>query len=169
MVTRKLIRITSPEAGALMAAKETSAAEDSTAVNKQPTTLLTNDNSNEKNGGEKKRPLPSKDMISGKAIKKRQRTDKFVIDLTDVPPQLPIPKTKGRIKDGGSKYAGIHFNKAENKWQAQIYIGGKQRHIGYYENEEEAAVDYSTALFKYKGQDRSARQSERTKIVCTCC
>jgi hypothetical protein len=156
MVTRKLIRVTSPEAAAL-AAKETSlsssaAAEDAATVNKQPPTLLTNDNSNETGGG-KKRALPSEDLISGGDSKKRQRGDKFLIDLRDVPPQPPIPKSKGRIKEGSSKYTGITFRKAVNKWKAEIRMEGMKRNIGYYESEEEAAIDYARAAFKYKGQD----------------
>jgi len=39
-----------------------------------------------------------------------------------------------------------------NKWQAQIEIEGKTRHIGVYENEEEAAIDFARAVLKYKGQ-----------------
>eukprot|EP00984_Skeletonema_dohrnii_P030819 scaffold22636_cov63-Skeletonema_dohrnii-CCMP3373.AAC.1 len=52
----------------------------------------------------------------------------FIIDLRDVPPQPPIPK-RGRIKDGASKYTGVSFNKAMNKWQAKIFIDGKARFI----------------------------------------
>ena len=73
------------------------------------------------------------------------------IDLADVPPQLPIPKSDGHVKEGASKYAGISFHKTNNKWQAKINIDGKTRHIGYYENEDDAAVDYARAVFKYKG------------------
>ncbi len=90
---------------------------------------------------------------SDKEIKRRQ-VDRFVgvIDLSDVPPQPPIPKSNGRQKEGASKYAGACFDKASNKWKAEIWIDGKNRHIGYYENEEEAAVDYARAKFKYKGE-----------------
>eukprot|EP00975_Prorocentrum_lima_P012562 2663693-Prorocentrum_lima.AAC.1 len=71
----------------------------------------------------------------------------FTIDLSDVPPHPPIPKSAGRIKDGASKYTGVSFNKAEHKWNAQIMIDGKQNCIGYYDNEEDAAVDYACAVF----------------------
>jgi len=29
-------------------------------------------------------------------------------------------------------------------------MDGKRHYIGYYENEEEAAIDYARAVFKYK-------------------
>ena len=167
MVTRKLIRITSPEAAALAATGSSSsssaAEEDSTQVNKQSTKLLTNDNSNETGGGKKQRALPSEDNeISGKeTTTKRQRTDKFVIDLSDVPRQLPILKSEGQQKEGASKYTGVSFHKPAKKWRVTILIKGKQRFIGYYENEEEAAIDYARAVFKYKGQEALAKLREQ--------
>ncbi|KAK1739959.1 hypothetical protein QTG54_009718 [Skeletonema marinoi] len=86
------------------------------------------------------------DSINNKDNMKRQKVDAFVIDLTDVPPQSPIPKSAGRIKEGASKYTGVTFHKQRNKWHAKIRIDGKQRQIGCYENEEEAAVDYARAV-----------------------
>ena len=79
---------------------------------------------------------------------------KVVIDLSDVPPQPPIPKSARHIKEGASQYRGVSFKKARNKWQAMISIEGKDRHIGYYEKEEEAAIDYARAVFKYKCRDQ---------------
>eukprot|EP00984_Skeletonema_dohrnii_P021387 scaffold10675_cov107-Skeletonema_dohrnii-CCMP3373.AAC.1 len=103
----------------------------------------------------KKRVRPSEESISGKDDIKRERVDAFAIDLTDVPPQPPIPKSGGRIKEGASKYTGVCFNKQTNKWQAQIGIDGKQWCIGYYDNEEEAATDYARAVFNYKNEQDS--------------
>ncbi|KAK1739935.1 putative AP2/ERF family transcription factor family protein [Skeletonema marinoi] len=100
----------------------------------------------------KKRAHLSEDSISGKNDIKRQRVDAFVLDLTGVPPQPPIPKSAGRIKEGASKYTGVSFDKKANKWEAKISIDGKQRHIGAYESEEEAAVDYARAVVKLKKQ-----------------
>ena len=74
----------------------------------------------------------------------------LVNDFTDVPQQPPIPKSAGRIKEGASKYTGVFFDKTNHKWVAQITINGKQRRIGYYDNEEEAAADYARAAFKCK-------------------
>ena len=94
--------------------------------------------------------------------KKRQRQSKsFTIDLSDVPPQPPIPKQKGR--DGASKYTGVHFHFINpiNKWQARIWLEGKYYHIGSYEDEEQAAVDYARAVFKYKGVDNAKENQIR--------
>lgn len=61
-----------------------------------------------------------------------------------------------KIKDGSfnpddykpkftSKYKGVYFNKPSNKWQAQIPINGKQKHIGYFNTELEAHKAYIQA------------------------
>jgi hypothetical protein len=81
----------------------------------------------------------------------REHHESFVIDLNGVPHQPPIPKRSGRAKEGASKYTGVSFHKNRNKWHAQIMIEGKKRHIGYYDDEEEAAVDFARAVLKYRG------------------
>eukprot|EP00984_Skeletonema_dohrnii_P017927 scaffold8260_cov112-Skeletonema_dohrnii-CCMP3373.AAC.8 len=113
----------------------------------------------------KKRVRPSGESIGGKDDNKRLRVDAFVIDLTGVPPQYPIPKSAGRIKEGASKYTGVCFNKQTNKWQAQIKIEGKQRAIGYYDNEEEAATDYARAVFKYKNRASLGKAREQNSFI----
>ena len=84
------------------------------------------------------------------------------IDLAGVPPQPPILKNqlghtlysdnsrRRPTKEGSSKYTGIHFDAAQSKWKAQIMVEGKNRTIGYYDNEEDAAADYARAAYKYK-------------------
>ncbi|KAK1739960.1 AP2/ERF family transcription factor [Skeletonema marinoi] len=113
----------------------------------------------------KKRALTSMESISKNKTKKRQKVDAFAIDLTDVPPQSPIPKSAGRIKEGASKYTGVNFNKQMNKWRVQIDIKGKNRTIGYYENEEEAAVDYARAFVKYKNQAALGKAREQDSFI----
>mmetsp|Transcript_2661 Transcript_2661/g.4120 ORF Transcript_2661/g.4120 Transcript_2661/m.4120 type:complete len:81 (+) Transcript_2661:462-704(+) len=54
-----------------------------------------------------------------------------------------------------SKYRGVCFHKATKKWRARIEIDGKEHHIGCYANEEDAAVDYARAVFKYNKKRES--------------
>ena len=82
------------------------------------------------------------------------------IDLSDVPQLPPLPKNKGQVKEGASKYNGVYFHKASKKWLAQIKIEGKIHHIGYYENEEEAGIDFARALFKYNGKSAVVEKNE---------
>jgi hypothetical protein len=41
-------------------------------------------------------------------------------------------------KNNTSQIKGVSFNKACNKWRAQIRINGKQIHLGYFQNIEDA-------------------------------
>lgn len=45
-------------------------------------------------------------------------------------------------KGGTSKYLGVSFDKANNKWMSQIYHNKKQIKIGRYKDEKEAALMY---------------------------
>ena len=162
MVT--VIRVTPSEAAAALNAASCSSGEaDSIIQQANEITPHSRNVNNDENRGGKKRDLPSEDAVGGKDTKsKRQKTDKFVLDLNNVPPQLPIPKRKGSIiEEGKSKYTGVSFNKATKKWKAQIMIDGKKCYIGTYESEEEAAIDYARAVFKYNGQEALDKMRER--------
>jgi hypothetical protein len=56
----------------------------------------------------------------------------------------PITNTSG-VK-------GVHFHKQKNKWSAQIYIGGKQIHLGYFETIEEASLARQTKALEIFGE-----------------
>lgn len=45
-----------------------------------------------------------------------------------------------------SKYPGVTFFKRDAVWRAQAYINGKNTHIGYFENEEDAFLAYKNKL-----------------------
>ena len=144
MVSRTVICVSPSEAATLAAEASWSSGEADSIIKKASTSTCHSDSSDNKSDGGKKRALTSEDMISGNVMKKRQKkADGFEIDLSDVPRQQPIPKSIGRIKEGSSKYVGVYFNKQMNKWKAQIQIDYKQHHIGIYESEEEAAIDYA--------------------------
>ena len=45
-----------------------------------------------------------------------------------------------------SQYKGVSWNKYRDKWRSQIEINGKQKHLGYFTSEEDAAEVYQKAL-----------------------
>jgi hypothetical protein len=49
-----------------------------------------------------------------------------------------------------SKYRGVSWHKSRNKWQARIQYD--QRHIGHFEDEEQAARAYDRAARTNKGE-----------------
>jgi hypothetical protein len=58
----------------------------------------------------------------------------------------PIPAYAPRVLAGvTSQHRGVHWDKSRSKWKAQIQVGGKQRHLGYFAAEEEAAKAYRDA------------------------
>ena len=73
--------------------------------------------------GGKKRSLSLWGIANNESTVKRRRQQKnaLLIYLSDVPPQPPIPKSSGRVKECASKYTG------------------KQQTIGCYDDEEDAA------------------------------
>eukprot|EP00986_Skeletonema_menzelii_P003882 scaffold1257_cov140-Skeletonema_menzelii.AAC.1 len=98
------------------------------------------------------------------ALDKARKRNSSGIDLSGVRPQSPILKSEGRMKEGASKYTGVHFNKERNKWQSRITVEGKERLIGHYENEEEAAVDYARAVYKYRGQEALDKARGKSRL-----
>lgn len=58
-------------------------------------------------------------------------------------------RNRRKNKPGSSKYKGVYFYKPLNKWNAQIEIKGKKIHLGYYQDEIEAAKAYNLAALLY--------------------
>jgi len=56
-----------------------------------------------------------------------------------------------RSRCGSSKFKGVTFRKDRKKWTAQITLNGKQRHLGYFLNEEDAARRYDKAACELFG------------------
>ena len=54
-------------------------------------------------------------------------------------------------KRGSSQFKGVSWYKAAGKWQAKIRIEGIQRHLGYFDDECEAARVYQVAAQKHWG------------------
>lgn len=48
-----------------------------------------------------------------------------------------------------SKYKGVTWSKQTNKWRVQISIEGKNKSLGSYSNEDEAARVYNQAVLEY--------------------
>jgi hypothetical protein len=61
--------------------------------------------------------------------------------------------SKGYIRKGMnsrkvSQYIGVSWHKRRQKWQAQIYINGKYKHLGYFTDEYEAHLAYQKAFLE---------------------
>jgi hypothetical protein len=54
---------------------------------------------------------------------------------------------QSKQKNTSSKYIGVCWKKSSAKWRAHIRIEGKSKHLGYFENEEDAARAYDAACY----------------------
>ena len=57
--------------------------------------------------------------------------------------RLNLSKDK---KNGSSRYTGVCWSKAFKKWQSNIVINGKKKHLGYFKNEYDAHLAYKYKL-----------------------
>lgn len=106
------------------------------------------------------------------------------IDLSDVSPQTPIPKSKGRMKEGASEYTGVSFNRAnttESVKSAEAEgVSSKLQdssmnftlHI-YEENDassiSESIQDSSTGITDMNCSLHSRSHARRLISSCCCC
>lgn len=51
-----------------------------------------------------------------------------------------------------SKYRGVWYNKQTKKWRVQILVNRKKKHIGYFNNETDAAKAYDRAARRLHGE-----------------
>lgn len=54
-----------------------------------------------------------------------------------------------RRKTGSSRYRGVYWNKRSKKWHAKLGLNGKQKFLGAFDNEIEAARAAQEARLKY--------------------
>eukprot|EP00985_Skeletonema_marinoi_P020177 scaffold11861_cov187-Skeletonema_marinoi.AAC.1 len=137
MVTKIVICISSEERAAAAAAEDSNRNEDSRLQKNNQRDKDEKKNANDKYDVNTKRPL----LTGGADDDERSRS----------------ATRRSENRGGSSKYEGVYFNKSRNKWKARISLDGKQHHIGTYDNEEEADVDYARAVFKYEEGKVNAR------------
>lgn len=48
-----------------------------------------------------------------------------------------------------SKYTGVSWDNQRNKWKSTIFIDGKLKCLGRFNNEKDASIEYQKFLYKY--------------------
>lgn len=78
--------------------------------------------------------------------------------LNNIPDNLRVASlaqnsfNRTKKRNCSSSYKGVHFNKKNLKWQAQIGINRIRIHLGYFYNEKDAAKAYNIAAIKHFGE-----------------
>lgn len=54
-------------------------------------------------------------------------------------------RNRNKHRDGKSRFKGVCLNVGNRKWQASICLSGKQCNLGYFADEEDAALAYDAA------------------------
>jgi hypothetical protein len=54
-------------------------------------------------------------------------------------------QNRRKVKKGSSRYKGVYFNKNEQMWRAHIVVKGKEKHLGYFQDERDAGIAYNRA------------------------
>ena len=52
----------------------------------------------------------------------------------------------------GSKYMGVSWDKQNRKWRGRLFVDGKSRFLGYFEDEKDAAIAFDRAAKEHRGE-----------------
>lgn len=53
---------------------------------------------------------------------------------------------------GASRYKGVAWDKNRGRWQVRLWIGGRQRSMGCFDSEVDAALAYDEAVRRHHGE-----------------
>jgi len=59
---------------------------------------------------------------------------------------------RSKRENTSSSYKGVSFNKEKQKWLVQLRTNGKKYHIGYFNNEQDAARAYDEKAIEFFGE-----------------
>lgn len=105
-------------------------------------------------------PLVTTDAEETTTLKEK---DTVTVLKPGVPRRLAYLLQGGRTSERGgpSKFRGVVWHKSNSKWEARIYEGGKQKFLGYFTNENVAAMAYDDYAVRVHGNIQKLNFPER--------
>lgn len=82
----------------------------------------------------------------------RNKLDNRKVNLRDATKRINILNREGVISTNTSGYTGVYFNDQRQKWESQICINNKTKHLGSYKNKDDAIIVRLKAEKKYYGE-----------------
>lgn len=73
-------------------------------------------------------------------------------NLRLVTPKQNNQGLKRKIEGASSRYRGVSWREDVQKWRAYIKVDGRELHLGYFDNQEDAARAYDAAARKHFGE-----------------
>jgi len=86
------------------------------------------------------------DHINGNGLDNRRSNLRLCLSRQN---QYNYRKTK---RPTTSRYKGVSWNKQKRKWEAQIQVNRKHKHLGVFGNEKDAAYCYDAGALRYFGE-----------------
>jgi len=84
------------------------------------------------------------------------KDDNRIMNLREANPSENGGNSIKRKNYGGkpstSRYKGVSLYRPTNRWVANIMVNGKAIYLGYYDNQEEAALAYNKAALEHFGE-----------------
>lgn len=90
------------------------------------------------------------DHIDGNGLNNQKENLRFCDESQNGGNRKKGPFVKN--KPCSSKYKGVCWHKRDKKWQSQIKFSGNMYHLGYFENENDAALAYNERALELFGE-----------------
>jgi len=124
------------------------------------------------NGKTKRKTIMMHRVIMGRIIKREVKKTEIIDhinhnSLDNTRENLRIvtnrQNTQNKRIKGTSKYPGVYWHKLRNKWVAKIRIKSKQKYLGLFTDEREAAKAYEKACRELVGEELVCKLNSKTR------
>jgi AP2-like factor (euAP2 lineage) len=98
------------------------------------------------------------DHIDGDGLNNKRSNLREVTHKKNIQMQRPQKRTTS------SAYRGVTWFKPRQKWRARLKVDGREVHVGYFDDEDEAAREWNKAALVHYGPDSFQNVIERKEV-----